>query len=188
MVKGKKNIQSKYIYSSPWLKLREDQFTQNGKKLTYSVVERSNSVVVFPITPSRKTVLLRHFRYPTQKYSTEVPMGGIDDGETKEQAARRELFEEVKIKATELEHIGTFNPVPGLTDQQVDVFVAKVDNASLDKASFELNEDDIEGLSLVKVDDVYKRVESGEITDGFTLSSLLFLKLYLDKQDQDPQP
>lgn len=182
----KRANQQKYVYSSPWLKMREDSFTQDGIERMHNVIERSNSVVVFPITPTRRTVLLRHFRYPTQKYSTEVPMGGIDENETKEHAAKRELFEEVKLEATELEHIGTFNPVPGLTDQQVDVFVARVDDVSLNKASFELNEDDIKDLSLVRTDEIYEKVANGEITDGFTLGSLLFLKLYLDKQDQKP--
>ncbi|MCL4418348.1 MAG: NUDIX hydrolase [Actinobacteria bacterium] len=180
----KRDIQRKYVYSSSWLKVREDSFIQDEAERMYNVIERSNSVVIFPITPSGRTVILRHFRYPTQEYSVEVPMGALDDGETIEQAARRELFEEVKISATELKHIGKFNPVPGLTDQQVDVFIARVNETSIDTASFELNEDDIEGLSIVNVNNVFERASSGEITDGFTLGSLLFLKLYLENQDQ----
>lgn len=179
-----KNIQQKYVYSSSRLRVREDRYIKDGIERMYNVVERNNSVVIFPITPSRRTVLLKHFRYPTQKYSIEVPMGGVDKGENTEQAARRELFEEVKIVATELENIGRFNPVPGLTDQKVDIFIARVDELSLDKTSFELNEDDIEGISIVKVNEVYESVSKGEITDGFTLGSLLFLKLYLDGKNQ----
>ncbi len=183
-MKRKINIQRNYVYSSRWLSVSEDHFTKEGVERMYNTVERSNSVVIFPRTPSkRRTILLRHFRYPTQEYSIKVPMGGINKGETIEQAARRELHEEVKITATELVHIGTFNPMPGLTDQQVDVFITKIDDTSLDKASCELDQDDIEGLSLVKIDEVYDKVAKGDITDGFTLVSLLFLKMYLDNQD-----
>lgn len=181
------NIQSEYAYSSPWLKVRKDIFDQDGAKGTYDIVERSNSVVIFPITPSGRTILLKQFRYPTQSYSTEVPMGGIDHGETSEEAAKRELAEEVKITATEIEHIGSFKAVPGLMNQEVDIFVAKVDEEVLYDASYKLNEDDIEGLEIVKTDDVFTKVANGEITDGFTLSSLIFLRLYLDKQKKDPK-
>lgn len=179
-------MERKIVYSSPWLRVREDHFVKDGKEQMYSVVERSNSVVVFPITPSGRTVSLRHFRHPTQNYSVEVPMGGVDDGETIEQAARRELLEEVEIPATELEHIGKFNPAPALTSQQVDVFIARVDESTLDNAKIGANEDDIEGFSIVNIIDIFESVSKGEITDGFTLGSLLFLKLHLENQDRQP--
>jgi ADP-ribose pyrophosphatase len=172
-----------YLYSSPWLKIREDRFLHNGSERVYDVVERSHSVVIIPITESNRTILIKHYRYPTQKYSLELPMGGINDSETKEQAARRELFEEVKISVKNLEHIGEFHPVPGLTNQEVDVYIAKVKDGDLDEAKFEFDEEDIEGLSFTSIDGLFKQVSAGEITDGFTLSSLFLLRLYLEKAD-----
>lgn len=178
----KKNIREKYVYTSPWLKVREDQFEQDEKMRIYNVVERSNSVAVIPLTPQKKTILLKHYRYPIKEYSYEIPLGGVNEEENVEDAAKRELFEETKLDIKKLTHIGTFYPAPGLTDQHVDVFIVKVTDSSLEKAQFELNEDDIEGLSIVTLDELYKIIQKGEIKDGFTLSSLLLLKTYLESQ------
>lgn len=178
----KKNIQEKYVYISPWLKVREDRFEQDKKMRIYNVIERSNSVAVIPLTPQKKTILLKHYRYPTKEYSYEIPLGGVDEEETMEQAAERELFEETKLDVKKLLHIGTFYPAPGLTEQHVDIFIAQVSDSFLKTVRFELNEDDIEGLSILTLDEVYKKVAQGDIKDGFTLSSLFFLKLHLENQ------
>ena len=181
---GRKDVRSSYVYTSSRLKVREDKYTLDGTERVYDVVERSDSVVIIPITPTGRTVLLNHFRYPTQRLSVEVPMGGTNEGETSEQAAKRELCEETAIKANVLEHIGRFSPVPGLTAQKVDVYVAKVDDAKLDQASLESIEDDIEGLTTIEISDVYRKAGRGEITDGFTLSSLLLLRLYFENESK----
>lgn len=178
----RKNVESKYVYNGSRLRVREDRYEAGGKKRIYEIVERSNSVVIFPITPTGKTILLNHFRYPTQQYSVEVTMGGIDEGETSIQAAERELYEETSLRARNLEHIGSFNPVPGLTPQEVDVYIARVDDMQLDQASLILNDDDIEKLTPVGLSEIFHKVRRGEITDGFTLGSLLLLKLYLEYQ------
>jgi ADP-ribose pyrophosphatase len=60
---------------------------------------RADGVVIYPIyrQDPEKLVLLHQFRYPVNDYVYEVPAGLVDEGETPEQAALREMREETGL-------------------------------------------------------------------------------------------
>lgn len=176
-----KTIESNVVYENKWLRLRVDRISRGNSEGSYSVVERNDSSIIIPITPSGKTILLRQFRYPTSSFSWELPMGGIDIGEDPENAARRELFEETKLDIKKIYQVGNYFAVPGLTPQRVYIFIAEVTEDALVKAYVPAGADDIQDAQIVTVNQAYKMVKNGEITDGFTLNGLLFLKLHNEK-------
>lgn len=176
---GDGGLKSNMKYQSPSLRVREDRVLQEGKERLYSVVERDNSVIVIPVSSSNKTILLKQYRHPTSQYSWELPMGGIDVNEIPDVAAVRELVEETNIKPQKIIKIGRYKAVPGLTPQDVYVYVAQITDRELQNALDKKNVDDIKESKIVTLEKVYQMVESGEITDGFTLVGLLYLKLYL---------
>lgn len=65
-------------------------------------------------------LVIREFRAPINAYELALPSGLVDDGETPEVAAKRELFEETGLNLTRIAHISP--PVAssaGLTDETV---------------------------------------------------------------------
>ena len=166
------------VYEDPWLRLRVDRIMRGAVDEPYGVVERADSVAVVPISPSRRTLLLRQYRHPTTAFSWEIPMGGIDKGESAENAAVRELQEESGIVSNRLEALGTFVPCPALSPQKCRVFVASVSESDLDAAVHAPRVDDITEIRVVGVDELYQMAVRGEITDGFTLSSMMLLRLW----------
>jgi 8-oxo-dGTP pyrophosphatase MutT (NUDIX family) len=167
-----KQVGTNVVYETPWLRLRDDAVLQHGKKSHYGVIERADSVVVIPQTPSGSTILLHQFRYPSQSYSWEFPMGAINDGETPEAAARRELLEETGLSPRKLHKVGQFLPVPGLMAQINTVFVAQVDETDLQSAQVPEGVDDIVGWKVVSAAELDKMLKQGKITDAFSLASL----------------
>lgn len=104
-------------------------------------------------------------------------MGGVDENETPEETARRELLEEANIVSTHLKCIGRYYAVPGLSPQKVSVFIAKIDIDELTAAAFNPTDaDEIREIMLADIDEINHMVVRGEITDGFTLVSLLYLR------------
>ena len=182
MSKETHKLESDIKYQSPYLRVREDKILQDGKEKLYSVVERDNSVIIIPISTSSKTILLKQYRHPTNQYSWELPMGGIDISETPEDAVARELLEEADIKLRQITQIGKYKAVPGLTPQEVYIFTTQVTDEELENALKKSNADDIEESKIVSLSETYKMVEKGEITDGFTLAGLLYLKLYQEEK------
>lgn len=60
---------------------------------------RSNGIVIYPVWKKEpdKIVLIRQYRYPINRWLYELPAGLIDEGETSEQAAIREMKEETGL-------------------------------------------------------------------------------------------
>lgn len=175
-----KKIDSKIVYNSPWLTVRAGVFQEDGPPKTYHFVERADSVVIIPLTPKKNTVLLRHFRYPIQSYSWEFPMGAIEQDETPEQAAARELLEETRLEPGSLTQIGVFHSAPGLTPQRVTVFVAEINEKNLSVARIPGGE--IQEFKILPFSKIEKMVINGIIQEGFTLISFLFEKLHLNQK------
>ncbi|KAL5526259.1 hypothetical protein ACEPAF_7982 [Sanghuangporus sanghuang] len=96
-----------------WITLKELEWDdQEGKKRKWECAERKtrgstgiDAVAILAIIKSAKgsfptsTVIIEQFRPPIGKYVVELPAGLIDEGETPEQTAIRELEEETGFKA-----------------------------------------------------------------------------------------
>ena len=158
------------VYENPWLKVNELKINRDGQPGIYGVVHRQDSVVVIVRDSLMRILVLEQYRFPTDSYSWELPMGGIDEGENPMQAAERELFEETGIRSSNLRQIGSFRPVPGLTPQNVFVFSVLVDDTSV------RNEDSVDEIvdrRFVSTTQLKEMVQQGKVSDGFTLSSLM---------------
>jgi len=175
--------EGRIAYRAEWLTVREHWVERDGVPGTYTVIERPDSVVIVPLTPTGRTILLKQFRFPTNQSSWEVPMGGINAGETAEAAAHRELREEVGLCATDLVPIGRYRPAPGLTPQATTVFVARVADEQLDAAVASwVGSEEIEEVSACAPADCARMIADGRVTDGFSLSAFMLLRLWHDLQ------
>lgn len=96
------------------------------------VFERGHAVAVVLYDPNRdQTVLLEQFRVGalTSKKSPwmiEVVAGIVDEGETPEQVAIREVKEEAGIEINKVEYIGKFYTTPGGSSESIRLYCAKV--------------------------------------------------------------
>ena len=108
----------------------EGRFLRVVKRNGWEFVERTNAtgiVGIIPITDDDKLVLTKQYREPFQKEVVEAPaglVGDIDDQESIETAARRELLEETGYYANKLEIVGTFPVSPGLSTEQLTYVIA----------------------------------------------------------------
>jgi 8-oxo-dGTP pyrophosphatase MutT (NUDIX family) len=165
-------LSSRVVYENRFLRLREDMIRRGTADEPYGIVERADCAIVIPLSEQYSTMLLKQLRYPTLESSWEVPMGGIDDGETAEQAARRELREETGLLPRGLQLVGAFRPLPSLTAQTATVYLATVGEVDLLAAQPEAGVDDIVARKVVSWTTVRRMVRRGMITDGVTLASI----------------
>lgn len=165
-------VSRKIRYQSEWLTLKECEILRDGSPGTYDVVERPNSVTILVLTTNDQLLLLNQFRFPTGSNSWELPMGGIDDGESPHQAAQRELREETGIERP-LQQVGSFHPIPGLTPQSVTVYRARIPEGKVAQIqSFGKPVDEIVERRFLPFQEIRRMISSSEISDGFTLSSI----------------
>lgn len=88
-------IESRRAWECPWYAVRQDRIRlPDGSEGVYNVVELPDAAWVVPVTTSGEIVLLRHYRYPLQRWIWELPAGSVEPGGSAEATARRELREE----------------------------------------------------------------------------------------------
>ena len=103
-------------------------------EITREVFERGHVAAVLPYDPERDAVvLIEQFRigaWAAAKpcWLTEIVAGVIDDGESADDVARREMEEETGCPVTALEPIGSYLSSPGGTSESVVLFVGRVDS------------------------------------------------------------
>lgn len=96
----------------------------NGQTGKFYVINSNDWVIVIP-RQHGNFLMVKQWRHGENSLSIEFPGGVIDNGETPEQAAARELLEETGCKAEKLTKLGSCNPNPALFSNHIHVFLAE---------------------------------------------------------------
>jgi ADP-ribose pyrophosphatase len=106
-----KILQTNWVHQDPWVKVQQDNVIRpDGQPGTFTVVHIKPGVCVLPMKDDGTVYLTEEFHYAVGKVTIECVSGGRDEGETLEQAARRELREEIGIEADEWLDLGRVDP------------------------------------------------------------------------------
>jgi ADP-ribose pyrophosphatase len=163
-------LQHRRVYEGKVLALDVDEVSEpGGVRGTREVVRQPGSVAVLPVLPDGRIVLVRQYRYAVSDFVWELPAGRRDPYETPEAGARRELEEEVGLKAGALEPISTFWTTPGFCDEVMHLFRA----TALETVPARPEEDERIEPGHFTLDEAMAMVARGEIREGKTLVALL---------------
>ncbi|MBW4561664.1 MAG: NUDIX hydrolase [Mojavia pulchra JT2-VF2] len=113
-------------YQNSFINVREDQVVQpDGQPGMYTTVKMKPGVAILPIDNNSNVYLIRQFRYALGKESIEVVCGAVEEDEPWQEAAQREIAEEVGIKASELIDLGVVDLDTSIVRCPVQMFLAK---------------------------------------------------------------
>ncbi|MDE2184340.1 MAG: NUDIX hydrolase [Alphaproteobacteria bacterium] len=146
------------------------------------IVPRPDAVAAVVVNAARQSVvLIRQFRYAAYTkgdgWMIEVAAGLIDDGETPEQAIRREVLEETGYEAGTLARLGRFYVSPGYSSERVILFLAETHGEAPVAAGGGLAHED-EDIEVVEwpFDEAFRRLDAGEFVDAKTIIALSALR------------
>lgn len=115
-----------------FLRLCNNLFTdEEGRERSWESVERINSsgavMIAAFLRTSRKVLFVRQFRPPAGKYTIELPAGLLDKaGESVEDAALRELYEETGYAGKVLRVLPPAYSSPGMSRETITIVFVEI--------------------------------------------------------------
>ncbi len=174
-----KTLSTREVYKNNWIRVREDIAEMPGERTTvYGVCEMGQCVGVLPFISEHEVVMVRQYRYIQQEsHRWEMPTGGMHVGETPEEAAQRELAEEVGYRAGSLELINTHYTSKSVCDETAHIFIGR----DLTVVKSMPDETEFLEVAIMPFDEVLEMVVRGDIRDAMTIIAVLFASRVREK-------
>lgn len=103
----------------------KDTFLIDGTEYPYTYIINRDSVCIIPIIDDQ-VIVIEQYRHTLDKWMLEFPAGGIDDSESSEAAAKRELEEETGYISKELIYMGEYYMNQGISSAKCELFLPNV--------------------------------------------------------------
>jgi ADP-ribose pyrophosphatase len=182
--KGGKTAQvlsSTIIYNGPVFGIRCDEVIEpSGVRATREVITHPGSVVVLPVLPDGRIVLIRQYRYAARQYLWELVAGRIDAGETPQVAAARELIEETGFRAKRFRVFLDVFPTPGFLEERMFILLAE----DLTAGEAEPEEDEKIISRAYNRKQLEEMIRGGKLRDAKSIAGILYYFRYLSPPDR----
>lgn len=148
------------------LRTDQAQSPRTGEIYDFFVLESNPWVNIIPLTPDNQVVMVRQYRHGTRDITLEIPGGLIENEDTPESAALRELREETGYEADTVESLGFVHPNPAIQNNICYTFLARnVRHAGLQEQD---EKEDI-GVELVPLSEIPRLIREGVITHALVI-------------------
>jgi ADP-ribose pyrophosphatase len=172
-------LSSKTVYEGTIFGIRHDEVIEpNGVHATRELVTHPGSVVVLPVLPDGRIVLVQQYRHAARQYLWELVAGRIDAGENPREAAERELMEETGYRAKRFRVFLDVFPTPGFLEERM--FILHAEGLTEGEAKPEEDEKIISRIYNRK--QLEELIRRGKLRDAKTIAALLYYFRFLAPQ------
>ncbi|WP_057830138.1 ADP compounds hydrolase NudE [Colwellia sp. TT2012] len=150
----------------------------NGEKRQYERMIGSGrgAVMIVPMLDDETLLLVREYCAGTHSYLLGFPKGLIDQGEQPQQAANRELQEEIGYGSEQLYQVSELMMAPAFFNAKMTIFLAK------QLYSAELEGDEPEPLEVVSwpIKDYKELLQQPDFTEARSIAALMLVRDFLE--------
>lgn len=161
-----------------------------SKLQDFELFERGHGVAVLPYDPDTDELLLiEQFRMGAIASETpwllEIVAGMVEEGESHEDVAHREAYEEARCQLMALESVAKVYVSPGGSSETTQIYCAKIDISQINSDSAGLDEEgeDIR-IHRVSYDDAMSALASGSVCTAPAVIALQWLQLNKQRLQQ----
>lgn len=154
------------LHENPWYSVRN----RGGY---FTVEYRLRQVVVLPVVNQDSIAMVRVKRPVINDTPLELPAGALEKDEEVAIGAVRELLEETGIKVTNLDRLISMAPISVSSTRNPNLsYIFKVDISEKEYVNRQPHDDEIYSVERFAINDIAKKMASGEIYVSLTLAVL----------------
>jgi ADP-ribose pyrophosphatase len=169
-------LSSEMIYQGRVFGLRRDEVVEpSGLRTKREVITHPGSVVVLPVLPDGRIVMIRQYRHATRQYLWELVAGRKEPEETPKQGAARELLEETGYRAKRFKVFMDFFPTPGFLEERMYLLLAE----GLTAGEAQPEEDEKIEVRPFRLKELKEMIKSGRLRDAKSIAGILFYLTFL---------
>ena len=177
--KKAKVLSSTTIYEGRVFGIRRDEVIEpSGVRTIREVISHPGSVVVLPVLPDGRILLIQQYRHAARQYLWELVAGRIDPGETPKVAAARELIEETGYRTKRFRVFLDIFPTPGFLEERMFILLAE----RLTAGEAEPEEDEKIISRAYNRKQLEEMIRSGKLRDAKSIAGILYYFRFLSPQ------
>jgi ADP-ribose diphosphatase len=172
-------LSSEKLYQGRVFGVQRDRVIEpSGVETTREYVTHPGSVVVLPVFPDGRILLIRQYRHVAGQFLWELVAGKRDGEEDFVEGAQRELQEETGYTAKQLTQILDVFPSPGFVAEHMVIFVAE----GLAKGKPRPEDDEKITPKIVSLREAEEWIRKDKIRDAKTVAGILYYATFLSKR------
>jgi ADP-ribose pyrophosphatase len=169
-------LRSKLIYQGRVFGVRRDDVVEpTGVRTTREVITHPGSVVVLPVLPDSRIVLVRQYRHAARQFMWELVAGRMERGETPRRAAAREMIEETGYRAKRFRVFLDVFPTPGFLEERMYILLAE----GLTLGEAEPEDDEKITAKAFRRAELEKMIHHGKLRDAKSIAGILYYFRFL---------
>ena len=169
-------LRSEVVYQGKVFGVRRDEVVEpSGLRATREVITHPGSVVVLPVLPDGRIVMIRQYRHATRQYLWELVAGRKEPEETPKEGAARELLEETGYRAKRFKVFLDVFPTPGFLEERMYLLLAE----GLTAGEAQPEEDEKIEVRPFKLKELKQMIKSGRLRDAKSIAGILYYVTFL---------
>ena len=145
----------------------------DGKYAKWDFIKHNGAAAVGPVMSDGKILMVSQYRNALERYTLEIPAGGLNPEEATDTAAARELEEETGYASGDLELLLSLRTTVAFCNEKIDIYVAK----NLVKTQQHLDEDEYLNVGAYTLTELEELIFDGKIQDSKTIAALMAYKV-----------
>lgn len=159
------------VYDNPWVRLTlVDIEPPDGHRFEHHVVRLQTVVLTLVVDDEDRVLMLWRHRFVTDEWGWELPGGILDGDEDPAAVAVREVEEETGWRPASVEHLVSFQPMPGMIDTPHQVYLAR----AAQYVGEPTDREEAARIEWVPLSAVLDLVSKGELLGSGSLVGLLY--------------
>ena len=144
----------------------------DGTMAIWDFIEHKGAAAIVPVTENGDIIMVRQYRNAPERYTLEIPAGGLNAGEDRKTAVIRELEEETGFKSGRVEHLLDLYTTVAFCNELIGIYYTE----ELTPAKQHLDPDEFLNVEVHSLSELTEMILDGRIQDAKTIAAVLAYK------------